>query len=185
MEQSGTGVQLLEWIPERELKRPPLRPVDPKTKTTAPIIPDAALTLQLADGRKQALYLEQDMATVAPRRMRDKVRLYLAHDAGQPRLPFILLVTTTAARRAALAAWIHEEAAWLRDRTGVPADATRFFLTVAEQLTEQTVLHQPIWQVVDGPHCFSLLPGNAQIRGSIDRSTALATQQRRGYSHAI
>lgn len=161
VQQPETPVQLVEWIPERELKRQPLRLTDPKTDATAPIVPDAALTLQLPDGRSQQLYLEQDMATVAPRRMRSKVRLYLALHAGTPGFPIILLVTTTARRQAALASWIADEAAWLRTEKRIPADATRFFLTTTERLNECTVLAEPIWQVVDGPERFSLVPPTA------------------------
>lgn len=158
--QPETPVHLVEWIPERELKRQSLRIRDPKTDTTAPIVPDAAMTLQLSDGRMQMLYLEQDMATVAPRRMRSKVRLYLAHEAGTSHLPMILVVTTTKGRQAALASWIQDEAKWLRESKGIPADATRFFLTTTDHLDEHTVLSDPIWQVVDGPERFSLTPPN-------------------------
>jgi hypothetical protein len=166
IQHAPTPVQLVEWVPERELKRQPLRLTDPKTTMAAPIVPDAALTLQLPDGRSQQLYLEQDMATMAPRRMRSKVRLYLALRAGTPGFPIIVLVTTTRRRQAALASWISDEAAWLRKHKSIPADATRFFLTTSEQLTEHTVLTEPIWQVVDGPERFSLAPPNAPAHGA-------------------
>jgi Replication-relaxation len=174
VQQTGTPVQLVEWIPERELKRQPLRLTDPKTDATAPIVPDAALTLQLPDGRSQQLYLEQDMATVAPRRMRSKVRLYLALRAGTPGSPIILMVTTTARRQAALASWIADEAAWLRKQKSIPADATRFFLTTTEHLNERTVLTEPIWQVVDGPERFSLAPPTAPAHRTSEHRTPLA-----------
>ncbi|GAC1344541.1 MAG: hypothetical protein NVSMB27_05650 [Ktedonobacteraceae bacterium] len=166
--QASSPAQLMEWIPERELKRQPIRVLDPKTNVTVPIVPDAALTLQLSDARAQQLYLEQDMATIAPRRMRSKVRLYLAQDAGKPRLPIILVVTTTSSRQAAIAHWVAEEAAWLKENKSISADPTRFFLTTAEQLQAGTVLHRPIWQVVGGPDHFSLIPPeNEATKGTV------------------
>lgn len=172
--QAPAPAQLLEWIPERELKRQPFRLTDPKTNTTVPVVPDATLTLQLADARSQLLYLEQDMATIAPRRMRTKLRLYLSHEAGKPRRPVILVVTTTTSRQAAIAEWVREEAAWLREVKGIPADTTRFFLTTADQMTPQTVLSKPIWQVVGGPDRFSLVPPTSKESIKIDYETPAA-----------
>lgn len=108
------------------------------------------------------------MATIAPRRMRTKLRLYLSHEAGKPRRSVILVVTTTTTRQAAIAEWVRDEAAWLRETKGVPADATRFFLTTADRITPSTVLSEPIWQVVGGPDRFSLVPPTSKESIKID-----------------
>lgn len=155
-------VELLEWIAEREWKRDPLRLRDPKTGTMMPLVPDGSLTLCLSDGRMQEAYLEQDMATIAPRRMRSKVRLYLAERRLVGRLPIVLIVTTTELRQERIARWIKDEATWLRESKGISADATRFFLTTTARLDEHTVLSAPIWQVVDGPERFCLAPANSE-----------------------
>jgi hypothetical protein len=154
---------LREWIPEHELKRDPPRIVDPLTRHATPVVPDGAFTLELADGRVQSFYLEQDMGTIAPRRMRAKLRLYLTQGVLDARMPFVLIVAPTLARKAAIARWAFEEAAWLQREQAVAADATRLFLTTVADLTERTVLTAPIWQVVGGPSALALVPARPHV----------------------
>ncbi len=135
--------RLVDWIPEATLKQHPLQAVDPRTGQTLRWVADGAVTLWLTDGRTQAFWFELDRATIPGKRLRPKLRGYLLQADTQPQ-PVLFVVQDTA-RRAAIATWVSAEAARL------DADPTLVWLTTAEQLTEQTVLTQPIWQIVGGP----------------------------------
>ena len=139
---------LVDWIPEARLKQHPLQAVDPLTGQALRWVADGAFTLQLPGGRRQAFWFELDRATIPGNRLRRKLRGYLLHAPRQPQPVFF--VVRDAARQAAIRRWVTEEAS----RLGT--DATLVWLTTAAQLTEQTVLSQPIWQVVGGPDRLAL-----------------------------
>jgi hypothetical protein len=139
---------LQEWIPERELKNTPIRSRDSGGGRELAIIPDGAFTLRLADGSVQTFLLELDMGTVAPRRLKAKLRIYLGASRGQ-RLP-VLFVVCDDRRRAAIERWALAEAQALR------ADATIFWLATKSAIGEATILSEPIWQIVGGPESAAL-----------------------------
>lgn len=143
-------VSLQDWTSERELKRAPFRVKDPMGTVSIVLVPDGAFTLELADGSAQSFYLEMDMGTLAPKRFRAKLRGYLMLAKQQP-TP-ILFVVPDQRRQAQIASWAIDEAQRLS------ADPTIFWLTTRESITEQTVLAQPICQVVGGPSAHPLVP---------------------------
>lgn len=136
---------LREWAGDGELV---LQVKDPKTGQEAPIIPDSTFTLALPDGVEQRFYLEQDMGTIPLKRMKTKLRLYLARKEASP--PPVLWVVPDAARQAQLARWAREEAEARR------ADPSVFWLTSKARVSAETVLAAPIWQVVGGPPAVAL-----------------------------
>lgn len=136
----------LVWRSEHELAGHPLRIPDPETQQTLSWIPDGALELALADGRTQAFLLERDRGTIPGKRLRPKLRAYL-HQV--PSLP-VLFILPDERRQAAIRSWTLTEAA----RIG--ADPTLIWLTIADQVTETTVLERPIWQVAGGPATLAL-----------------------------
>lgn len=127
------------WIGDRELHQSPMRVKDPKTSNDLPIIPDAAFSLTLPDGSEQSFFVEMDMSTVAPKRMRAKLRAYLIRK-GDP-TP-VLFVVPNESRRSAIVQWALEEA------QDLGADPTIFWITTKNAVTETTALSSPIWQVV-------------------------------------
>lgn len=141
--EASTTFTLEEWISERELKRSPLRVTDPETETSTPLIADGVFTLALPDGTREHFYLELDMSTLSPKRLRAKLRLYLLQARHSP--TSVLFVVPNPARQAAIVQWAKAEAEEL------DADPKIFWLAQAEQLTEQTILTERIWQVVGGP----------------------------------
>lgn len=145
-------VTLTEWLTDEELHRNPMKVKDPLTQKELPIVPDGAFTLELSDGSSQQFFVEVDRSTVPAGRFKAKLYAYLV-DAQQraERVPF-LIVATTKERQGYIARWANEEASALK------ADPTIFFLTTLDAVTEQTVLAQPIWQVVGGPSQLAVLP---------------------------
>lgn len=125
-----------------------LRVTDPKTESTIPLIPDSSFVLALPDGTEQTFLLEQDMGTVAAKRMRTRFRGYLSRPAEL--MAPVLIVAPDRGRLVALTAWAVEEARTPR------TDPTVFWLSTARQLTPETVIAAPIWQVAGGPDAVSL-----------------------------
>jgi hypothetical protein len=145
-------VTLMEWLTDEELHRKPMKVKDPLTQKDLPIIPDGAFTLELADGSSQQFFVELDRATVPAGRMKTKLYAYLVDAQQRPeRVPF-LIVTTTRERQSFIARWAQEEAAALK------VDPTIFFLTTLGAINPHTVLAQPIWEVMGGPHQLAILP---------------------------
>lgn len=137
---------LVEWNGDGDLV---IRVKDPLTKESVTLIPDASFTLALrGSNQTQTFYLEQDLGTVPPKRLRPRLRGYLVHAQETP-TP-VLFVVPDAQRQAAIARWASEEAARLN------ADPTLFWLTIAEHITEHQVLSAPIWQVAGGPPALAL-----------------------------
>lgn len=154
--------ELAEWVPERRLRTPPILKVkDPRPSYDAeapamiPLIADGEFSVVIADGRSQSYRLEIDMGTIPSKRIRARLRAYLAH-ADKDDRP-VLWVVLDKARREAIVQWALEEAEGLGD------DASLFWVTEATSIEEQTILG-PIWWVVDGP-MMALIP-SASGQGS-------------------
>lgn len=141
-ERSGV-FSLQDWTADRELKREPMRVKDPKAEKEICLVPDARFTLVLPDGAEQIFFLEMDMGTVAPKRLRARLRGYLVRALEQS-IP-VLFVALSKDRQTAIARFALEEA------RGLDADPTIFWLTSKDDLDEKSVFSAPIWQVVGGP----------------------------------
>ena len=139
---------LQEWIGDHELRHAPIRVTDPETKKAISFVPDASFTLVLPDGSEQTFHLELDLATLSPKRCREKCRAYLL-DSVHALVP-VLFVTTDQGRCDALARYAQEETERLK------ADPTVFWLTTKDRISEKTILDQPIWRIVGGPASTSL-----------------------------
>ncbi len=137
---------LAEWHGDGEVT---IRVTDPPTRDRITLIPDASFTLMLRGaGETQTFYVEQDLGTVPPKRLRPRLRGYLVHAKDSP-TP-VLFVVPDAARQAAIVRWACEEAA------RISADPTLFWTTTTAQVTEHTVLAAPIWQIAGGPPALAL-----------------------------
>jgi hypothetical protein len=134
---------LSDWTGDAELKYTPLRIDDPTTRRITVIVPDACFTLTLADGSEQPFLLEMDLATVAPKRMKEKLRGYLSRPSNST-CP-VLFVVPSRARQRSIVQWAQEAA------QAVSADSTIFWVTTQDRLSEHTFLTGPIWQIVGGP----------------------------------
>jgi hypothetical protein len=154
-----SGLELTEWISERELRQPQRRVKvqDPKTQEIKTLIADGVFTIQRQNGTAQGYRLEVDLTgTTAARRQRQKLRLYLAHLAVDRRP--VLWVAPNQATARLIAERCHREAA------GLGADPTLFWVTSRELLSEDTIL-TPIWTVVGGP-TIALIPNLAPQGGA-------------------
>lgn len=83
------------------------------------------------------------MGTIASKRIRARLRAYLAY-AGTDERP-VLWVVPDQRRLDALNEWARHEAA------AVAADPTIFWLTTQEHISQGRILG-PIWQIVGGPN---------------------------------
>ena len=136
-----TGV---EWTPEWELRRRPIRVEDNQAGTTIVLIADGLFRLMLGDGSEQAFLVEIDMGTMTDlKRLRSKLRGYLLAAKTEP-VP-ILFVTTTKARQEHL---VHLAAG---EGQRLKADTTIFWFTTQGAVTPESILSAPIWHVVGGP----------------------------------
>jgi hypothetical protein len=142
------SVELVEWRSEVELASSPIVIADNKK---AKIIPDGQFTLSTPGGSLTA-YLEMDMGTIGTR-LRTNLRAYLLHRRSLAAPHPILYVVSDERRQQTIANWVLLEAQAER------ADPTIFLITVRARVSEHTLLHAPIWQVVAGPQAQALLPG--------------------------
>lgn len=149
-------LHLADWADERQLRRHPIRVTDVPTGERLTIVPDASFSLAVHGNRAQGFVLEVDMGTMAPKRLRRKLRAYLGRQRAL--LP-VLFVVPDAARQRALSSWTLQEAAALG------RDPTLFWITTQALITPATILTAPIWQIVGGPPRLAI----AQLVG--DRST--------------
>jgi hypothetical protein len=147
-ESSGL-VELTEWMTDASLKRQPIKVALDK-QTTHELVPDGIFTLSLSDGRSKTAYLEIDRGTQqSPTAFKRKVRAYLSHIRAKP-TP-VLYVVPDEARREQLSSWIAAEA------LSCEANAKLFAIALRAHVSQETILHGPIWQVVDGP-IMAILP---------------------------
>jgi hypothetical protein len=140
---------LQEFLGDHELRPTPIKVTDPATKKALSFVPDGLFTLELTDGSEQTFLVEMDMATLSPKRCREKFAAYLLW-ATKERGP-ILFVALDRRRAESLARYASEEAA---KRNG---DSTIFWITTKEQIADQTILDRPIWRVVGGPATMALV----------------------------
>ena len=130
---------LADWASDGELQ---IKVKDPKTQKDLLLIPDASFTLALPDGTEQTFLVEIDLGTLAPKRLRAKLRGYLARPED---LSPVLWVTVDENRLDNIKRYALEEAQDL----GV--DPTVFWITTKDKIQENTILSSPIWQIVGGP----------------------------------
>jgi hypothetical protein len=153
--------ELSEWRSEVELASAPIVVKDTKTvfgqsqAVTVKIIPDAEFTLTTPRGTLTA-YLEMDMGTITAR-LRDNLRAYLLHRRTLRAPKPVLFVVPDEKRAARIAEWVLLEARALH------ADPTIFLITTRDQVTEQTILCDPIWRVAGGPPAQALLPRSGVV----------------------
>lgn len=147
------GVELVEWLSEVELASSPIVIAGSKK---AKVIPDGQFTISTPSGSFTA-YLEMDMGTIGTR-LRVNLRAYLLHRRELPAPRAVLFVVPDRHRQQVLAKWALQEAEALR------ADPTIFLIAIREGVSEHTLLHAPIWQVVGGPPRQALLPDSVPIQ---------------------
>jgi hypothetical protein len=146
-------VELSEWITDSQLKRDSIKVVLDEA-TTHELVPDGIFTLSLADGRSKTAYLEIDRGThQSPIAFRRKIRAYLSHIGARP-TP-VLYVVPDEARREKLSSWIAAEA------LSCEANAKLFAIALRGHVSQETILHGPIWQVVGGP-TMAILPDSQE-----------------------
>jgi hypothetical protein len=141
-------VTLDDWVNESDLRRSPFKVK--LGRATVDVVPDGMLTLSQAD-RAKTYYLEVDRATEAsPQRWKQRVKAYLTLIGTTPSP--VLVVVPGRRRQDQLEQWIEQGAAELDRSPGI------FALTTSDQISEQTILHAPIWQVVGQPGPVPLVP---------------------------
>jgi len=139
--------RLESWLTDFDMHRSPIRVDDPSLGRPVPVIPDGALVLSMGTAGEQVFYLEQDLDSVSPKRMRIKLRLYyLARGQQAP----VLFVTRNKNRQTAILQWA-EEAARAEHR-----DPTIIWTTTESQLSPQSVLKGTIWAIAGGPNGVAL-----------------------------
>jgi len=139
------AIDLVSWTPELKLRRHPMRVTDPVShpaERTSPetitLVPDGAFQLRVA-GRSHTAYLEQDMGTIAPKRLARKLRGYLLAQKDIRRVTPIFFVTSSTSREERIAALAVSEA----KRVGMTSSI--FFVTTRGRVTADTILQAPIW----------------------------------------
>lgn len=140
-------VDHLDWTNEHELRRDPIQIADPLNRDAPPLkaVPDAIFTLTRTDGTRKRFYLEVDCDTIGPLKLRQRLRAYLTwlpiHAKGSP----VIWTVPSPKRRDEIAALTMQEAARLS------ASPRLVWLTLVDQITDATVLDEPIWSSVGGP----------------------------------
>jgi hypothetical protein len=161
--QASPFITELAWTSEWDLRRRPVRVTDPVTGMVVPLIADGAFTLTLTDRSRQDFLVEVDMATLAAKRLRVKLRGYLVW--ARQHSVAVLWVTAGAERAMAIAKLAVEEA------TRLNADPTIFWVTLQSSISERGMLSEPIWQVAGGPTALalaSLAAGSSRTKGESD-----------------
>jgi hypothetical protein len=145
----ASGVEISEWLTDATFKRSPLK-VKLADESTSELEPDGVFSLELSSGQSKKLYLEIDRGThQSPAAFRRKIRAYLTH-IGQRPTP-VLYVVPDEARRAKISSWIRAEA------LACSGNLKLFAVALREDVSEESILQAPIWQVVRGP-ALALLP---------------------------
>lgn len=139
----STDVQLLDWTTEAKLRGEPLRVEDTSHGGTKgqviTVVPDGVFTLNHGS-RHQRCLLEMDMGTIAPRRLRLKIRGYLLVET--PYILPVFFVVPGESRAMQLSQMVCAEAKSL-SRT-----PSTFFITTRHRVTPETILFFPIWEQV-------------------------------------
>lgn len=144
----------VSWTGEWSLRQAPMRVEDAQSANgseprTITLIPDGAFSLTY-NGRRQDGFLEMDMATLSPKRLRAKLRGYLLQQSAVPTPIFFV---TESERRAALITDIT-----VTEATRLGADASRLFVSVRDRLSSTTILTQPVWRQAGVGRPLALLP---------------------------
>lgn len=137
--------RLLDWHSETQIKqdydRVPVKSGRGHTRSVA-VVPDSYFALETPPG-KTHFFLELDRGTMTTRRFRGKVEAYLAyyHSGGYQRRygarSLRVLTVTLSERRLSNLKAVTEDA----------GGAVWFWFAVLDDLTPETVLSQPVWQV--------------------------------------
>lgn len=143
---------LREWLSDDDAHRKPLAVWDEAAGREVPLVPDSIFDLELPNGRLQRMLVEVDRSTVPAGRWRQKLERYLRRAGALDRVEPVLIVCLSSKRQGEIAKWAEEAA------RAMTADSTIFWLTTINQVSEETVLTYPIWQVVGGPARFAILP---------------------------
>jgi hypothetical protein len=158
--EAASGVQLTDWTPEAALRRHPLRVVPSSERgsrqQTITIVPDGAFTLTYGD-RRQRCFLEIDMGTIAPPRLRLKARGYLLHDATRSTPVFFVVPGDGRARQ--LSETVQDET------RGLSRSPSTFFIATRDRVTPDTVLAFPIWEQVGVPGRQAIVRSSVQATG--------------------
>ncbi|MEO8391729.1 MAG: replication-relaxation family protein [Chloroflexota bacterium] len=139
------GFELLEWLGENELKadydRVTIR-TDSGRSQNISLIPDSYFSLQTPRGVAH-FFLELDRGTMTTKRFKSKIlayQVYYASGAYQRRYGTrslrVLTVTTTTGRTESL-----------RKMTEHAGGKQRYWFATLDQISPQTILKAPIWQV--------------------------------------
>jgi hypothetical protein len=137
--------RLVEWLSEPELRRKPLiarldLPWVGPTTAVIEVVPDGVFTLERSSGERKRFFLEIDRGTqVSPKRFKRKIKQYHA-EFGQMQSA-VLFVAPDETRQTQIIRWVQEES---------PTHSEIFATARTDQITTETVLHEPIWQVVGG-----------------------------------
>jgi hypothetical protein len=146
--QAARPLSLTEWQNECDLRRSPIKV---KVATTPiDLVPDGIFTLTVGE-RSKRYYLEIDRGTeMAPQRWKSRVKAYL-HHIGQEPTP-VLIVVPTQKRADQLSRWIQDAASEVGGSPGI------FAIGLREKLRENTIVQEPVWQVVGQSSFSSLIP---------------------------
>jgi hypothetical protein len=153
--QQQPGFQLTTWLGENDLKADydyvPIRRENGRLKSVS-VIPDSYFALETPRGTAH-FFLELDRGTMTTQRFKTKILAYQAYYASgayqrryQTKSLRVLTVTISAAR-----------AASLRRVTEAADGKQRYWFTTLDQLTPETVLTQPLWQVATLPELHPLI----------------------------
>jgi hypothetical protein len=156
--EQSSRISLESWIAEWQLRRQPLTVIDPQTNRLVPVIPDASFTLRLegTTPRSQEFALELDMDSYPDqRRFCSKLRAHLVN-AQLTQVP-VLFVAASRRRAAAIARFTLEQAAKIR------ANPTWIWVATREQLSPQTVLCSPVWQLPGEENLQPMLPAFVRL----------------------
>lgn len=147
---------LVQWKSEADLKAEYDRVTITNEKgkqQSISLIPDSYFTIETSQG-KASCFLEMDMGTMTVGRFATKIRAYLAYTQSgeyqkryQTKSLRVLTITTSQTR------CINLKAA----AESVGGDR-RFWFSTKEQTERETVLHSPIWQVIDSTTPLALVP---------------------------
>lgn len=146
-------VQLDDWVNESDLRRSPY-----KVKlgsATVELVPDGTFTLRQGEKVKR-YYLELDRSTEkSPQLWKMRVKAYLTL-IGSNSSP-VLVVVPHQKRLEQVQQWIQQAASERGASPGI------FALTTSVQVGETTILHAPVWQVVNQTGFSPLVPKRQEV----------------------
>jgi len=154
-------IRFLEWQSEGELARVPMQVTEQvkhqeKTESvTRYILPDGAFNITTNTHSFRA-FVEVDMGTI-PHRLSQKLRDYLIFEKEiKPKIPVLFIVQDNFRmqkdRAKSILKWAQEAA------LGLGMSSEIFWIAKRADISEQTILTSPIWQVAGRPGELQKLP---------------------------